>query len=143
MQETKETSLIVKNDSLWDRLKEFFRMFFGTNGKYTLNSSSLEKDENNLNKQNIENNVVKNNLNNIENTNYESKLHEILLELQDAFENGIIKEEELTKEQKEDLKRLYIIQINALKNSIDEDEKIIYNLKEKIDNKKENNENKK
>lgn len=136
MQETKETSLIVKNDSFWDRLKEFFKMFFGVNGKYTLNSSTLQENKfDEFNEKNINNNIVKNNLDNLENTNYESKLHEVLLELQDAFENGIIKEEELTNEQKEDLKKLYIIQINALKNSIDEDEKIIFNLKEKIDKK--------
>ncbi len=139
MQETKETSLIVKNDSFWDRLKEFFKMFFGVNGKYTLNSSTLQENKfDEFNEKNINNNIVKNNLDNLENTNYESKLHEVLLELQDAFENGIIKEEELTNEQKEDLKKLYIIQINALKNSIDEDEKIIFNLKEKIDKKMDN-----
>ena len=53
--------------------------------------------------------------------------------MQEAYETGIIKEEELTSEQKEDLKRLYVIQINYLKESIEKNEAVILKLKEKID----------
>ena len=117
MNENKETSLVVKSDGFFDRLKEFIKIFF----------SYFRTSEDNNEKNNVElnNNIVNNNLKNIESVvednfteeDYKNKLQEILLELQEAYETGIIKEEELTSEQKEDLKRLYVIQINYLKES--------------------------
>lgn len=130
MEETKETSLVVKNDSFFARLKEFFRMFFGVNGKYTLKSSNESNEQ-----QTKKNNIIRNNLNNIEEPNYEQNLQNVLLEIQEAYESGLIKENELTKDQIKSLKELYVLQINTLKNSIDEDEKIILELKEQIDSK--------
>lgn len=127
MDESKETSLVVKNDSFFARLKEFFRMFFGVNGKYTL------KKENIIEQESI--NIVESNLNQIYQPDYELELQKILLELQSAYEDGIIKEEEFTNDQLSDLKQLYIYQINSLKNSIDEDETNILKLKEEIDKK--------
>lgn len=130
MEETKETSLVVKNDSFFARLKEFFRMFFGVNGKYTLKSSNESNEQ-----QTKKNNIVRNNLNNIEEPNYEQNLQNVLFEIQEAYESGLIRENELTKDQIKTLKELYVLQINTLKNSIDEDEKTILELKEQIDSK--------
>lgn len=130
MEETKETSLVVKNDSFFARLKEFFRMFFGVNGKYTLKSSNESNEQ-----QTKKNNIVRNNLNNIEEPNYEQNLQNVLFEIQEAYESGLIRENELTKDQIKSLKELYVLQINTLKNSIDEDEKTILELKEQIDSK--------
>lgn len=132
MNEQKETSLVVKNDSFFDRLKEFFKLFFSYFG--------ISEKDNLKDNTNESNNSANNNLKNIADNNemkftedYEKKLQEILLELQEAYESGIIKEEELTSEQKEDLKKLYIIQINYLKESIEKNETVILKLKEKID----------
>lgn len=131
MEETKETSLVVKNDSFFARLKEFFRMFFGVNGKYTLKGTNENNEQ-----QSEKSNIVTNNLNNLEEQNPEQYLQNVLIELQEAYENGLIKENELTKDQIESLKELYVLQINSLKNNIDADEKIILELKDKIDSKK-------
>ena len=133
MNENKKTSLVVKNDGFLDRLKEFIKLFFS----YFRTGDEYNNDE----VKSIDNNIANNNLKNIENitednfteADYEKKLQEILLELQEAYENGVIKEEELTSEQKEDLKRLYVIQINYLKENIEKNEAVILKLKEKID----------
>ena len=45
MRETNETALVVKNDSFFERLKEFLKMFFGINGKYALKNEE-ELNEN-------------------------------------------------------------------------------------------------
>ena len=74
MEEPKPTSLVVKNDSFFARLKEFFRMFFGVNGKYTLKSSNESNEQ-----QTKKNNIIRNNLNNIEEPNYEQILQNVLL----------------------------------------------------------------
>lgn len=134
MNEQKETSLVVKNDSFFDRLKEFFKLFFSY---FSINEEDNLKNDTKENDNNIVNNNIKN-INDISEDNfteedYEKKLQEILLELQEAYESGIIKEEELNPEQKEDLKRLYILQINYLKDSIEKNESVILKLKEKID----------
>ncbi len=132
MEESKETSLVVKNDSFFARLKEFFRMFFGVDGKYTLKKENTIEPENNK--------VIQNDFNQIDQTDYdyELNLQKVLLELQEAYENNVIKEEDFTKNQLYDLKQLYINQINSLKNSIDEDERNILKLKEQIDKRNNN-----
>lgn len=134
MNENKETSLVIKNDSFFDRLKIFLKMFFNF-------FNNTEETQINTNEKTNNKNIVNKNLEHIENmTNvnltekdYEKNLQDILIQLQAAYEDGTIKEEELTSDQKEDLKKLYIIQINSLKESIEKNEAVILKLKEKIE----------
>ena len=55
-----------------------------------------------------------------------------LLELQRFFEEGIIKEEDLSEEQKSSLMELYKQQINELQTNIDKNKKDLKLYKEKI-----------
>ena len=52
-----------------------------------------------------------------------------LLELQKLFRNGIIKENDIPKEQLHELKKLYHEQINFLENSIEIDKQKILKIK--------------
>lgn len=132
MEQTKETAIAIKDDGFFARLKKFLKMVFGINGKYNFKVNSNEEKNDEL-KENQVNNIVKNNLNQIEQEKIEKNLEEILLELQEAYEVGIIKESDLTNEQIEDLKQLYRVQIELMKNKIDQNQEKILALKEKID----------
>ena len=55
-----------------------------------------------------------------------------LLELQKLFRNGIIKENDIPKEQLHELKKLYHEQINFLENSIEIDKQKILKIKNKL-----------
>lgn len=126
MNENKETSLVIKNDNFFSKVKEFFKLFFsyfGIEGKEDLNST--EKSE--------ENNTDDASIQKMTDEEYEKKFQELLLELQIAYENDQIKEEELNNEQIEDLKKLYTLQINYLNDCIERNEAIILKLKEKVE----------
>ena len=55
-----------------------------------------------------------------------------LLELQKLFRNGIIKENDIPKEQLHELKKLYHEQINFLENSIELDKQKILKIKNQL-----------
>lgn len=55
-----------------------------------------------------------------------------LLELQKLFRNGVIKENDIPKEQLHELKKLYHEQINILENSIETDRQKILKIKNKL-----------
>ena len=55
-----------------------------------------------------------------------------LLELQKLFRNGIIKENDISKEQLHELKKLYHEQINFLENSIEIDKQKILKIKNQL-----------
>ena len=55
-----------------------------------------------------------------------------LLELQKLFRNGIIKENDIPKEQLHELKKLYHEQINFLENSIEIDKQKILKIKNQL-----------
>lgn len=55
-----------------------------------------------------------------------------LLELQKLFRNGIIKENDIPKEQLHELKKLYHEQINFLENSIEDDRQKILKIKNQL-----------
>lgn len=55
-----------------------------------------------------------------------------LLELQKLFRNGIIKENDIPKEQLHELKKLYHEQINFLENSIEADRQKILKIKNQL-----------
>ena len=55
-----------------------------------------------------------------------------LLELQKLFRNGIIKENDIPKEQLHELKKLYHEQINFLENSIEIDKQKILKIKHQL-----------
>lgn len=55
-----------------------------------------------------------------------------LLELQKLFRNGIIKENDIPKEQLNELKKLYHEQINFLENSIEADRQKILKIKNQL-----------
>ena len=55
-----------------------------------------------------------------------------LLELQKLFRNGVIKENDIPKEQLHELKKLYHEQINFLENSIEIDKQKILKIKNQL-----------
>ena len=55
-----------------------------------------------------------------------------VLELQKLFRNGIIKENDIPKEQLHELKKLYHEQINFLENSIEADRQKILKIKNQL-----------
>lgn len=124
MNEQNVTSLVVKKDNFIEKIKDFFKLFLsyiGLNDRY--------EKEDNIYVNNFENNDIENNYTE---EDYKKELKEILLKIQDRYEKGTIKEENLNNEQKEELKQLYIEQINNLKESIEKNKQIIIKLKEKI-----------
>lgn len=59
-----------------------------------------------------------------------------LIELQKKFRQGIIKEEDISEEDKENLKKLYHMQIDALEQSIEDDKNKILEIKNKLNSNK-------
>lgn len=150
MNENKETSLIVKNDTFIGRLKAFFKLFFSYFGIETKNDSDYSLQEVNPNNFNESlngyeiQNAKFNNLENIEKRmdsvestftqeEYKEKLEDLLLQMQSAYENGALREDELSLEHISDLKTLYSVQIKLLKEEIEKNLAVISKLKEKID----------
>lgn len=128
MNKSNVTSLVVKKDNFIEKIKDFFKLFLsyiGLNDKY--------ETEEKIYVDNVENNNLENEEINYTEEDYKNELKEILLKIQDRYEKGTIKEENLNEEQKEDLKLLYIEQINELKDSVEKNKEIIIKLKEKIE----------
>lgn len=128
MNKSNVTSLVVKKDNFIEKIKDFFKLFLsyiGLNDKY--------ETEEKIYVDNVENNNLENEEINYTEEDYKKELKEILLKIQDRYEKGTIKEENLNEEQKEDLKLLYIEQINELKDSVEKNKEIIIKLKEKIE----------
>ena len=64
--------------------------------------------------------------NNFSNLKYETLKLQELIKLQEKFEQGLILEEDLTKEQVKELEKLYDEQIIELDNNIQKKERILY-----------------
>ena len=107
---TQEKSLVrVNENSIFYKIKSFFRNLFHKNTKI---------EENIVNEENINNNIIEEKksefLKSIKNIENEET---ILLKLQKQYRSGEIKEEELTEEQVNSLCALYVKQIANLRKS--------------------------
>ena len=107
---TQEKSLVrVNENSIFYKIKSFFRNLFHKNTKI---------EENIVNEENINNNIIEEKksefLKSIKNIENEET---ILLKLQKQYRSGEIKEEELTEEQVNSLCTLYDKQIENLRKS--------------------------
>lgn len=107
---TQEKSLVrVNENSIFYKIKSFFRNLFHKNTKI---------EENIVNEENINNNIIEEKksefLKSIKNIENEET---ILLKLQKQYRSGEIKEEELTEEQVNSLCALYDKQIANLRKS--------------------------
>lgn len=127
MKESKETSLIIKSDNFFEKVKDFFKLFFSYFGIES-NDNLKYKDVSNNENINIGTDGQQ-----MTEEEYEKKFQKLLLELQNSYEEGEIKEEELNSEQIEDLKKIYNFQINYLNECIEKNEAIILKLKEKVE----------
>lgn len=100
---TQEKSLVeVKNKSIFDKIKSFFKNIFSSNSN--MEEQVIDKEENHKDEfldriKDIENDET------------------ALLKLQKMYRSGKIKEEDLTKEQVESLCNLYDNQISRLRKS--------------------------
>ena len=108
MNKLKETLLIINSNSIWDKMKMFFKKLFFKNEKITKKDRVKETEIPNTN----------------DNTNsflkdIKIKENKELLYLQNQFKMGKIKEKDLSIEERIGLEKLYKQQIYDLKKSIE------------------------
>ena len=118
-----ENNLIKYEEGFFHRIKNFFKRLFKKEEVIVVNSDN-ELQEKVLNVES-KTNVFKDEL------KYKDE-SKALLDLQNQFELGKIKEEDLTEEQVQGLRSLYNQQIENLKNSIENYRKEILTLKKKL-----------
>lgn len=105
----------VNENSIFYKIKRFFRnLFYNENGKHTNIVEEQITENKKVNNANVNYEIKNNFFNSIQNIeNEETKL----LKLQREYENGQVKEEELTPKQIADLENLYNKQNNELSKS--------------------------
>jgi len=106
---TQEKNLIEKKESLFSKVKNFFKSLFNKKDKNNINVNSINENSNNFKE-------------NIKITEDEENEEMKILELQKRYRRGEIAESELTEEQVEALSELYDKQIDALRKIIEEKE---------------------
>jgi len=109
---TQEKNLIEKKESLFSKVKNFFKSLFNKKDKNNINVNSINENSNNF-KENIK--IAED----------EESEEMKILELQKRYRKGEIAEGDLTDEQIESLSELYNKQIEALRKVIEEKEKQI------------------
>lgn len=110
---TQEKNLVEKKESVFSKVKNFFKGLFNKKAKESIDKEINSEKENSNFKENIK--IVQ------EEESEEKKI----LELQKRYRRGEIAQSDLTEEQIEALGNLYDKQIAALKKVIEEKEKQI------------------
>ena len=108
MNKSKETLLIINSNSIWDKMKMFFKKLFFKNEKITKKDRVKETEI--PNKNDNTNSFLK---------DIKIKENKELLYLQNQFKMGKIKEKDLSIEERIGLEKLYKQQIYDLKKSIE------------------------
>ena len=108
MNKSKETLLIINSNSIWDKMKMFFKKSFFKNEKITKKDRVKETEIPNTNDN--QNSILK---------DIKIKENKELLYLQNQFKMGKIKEKDLSIEERIGLEKLYKQQIYDLKKSIE------------------------
>lgn len=108
MNKSKETLLIINSNSIWDKMKMFFKKLFFKNKKITKKDRVKETEIPNTNDN--QNSILK---------DIKIKENKELLYLQNQFKMGKIKEKDLSIEERIGLEKLYKQQIYDLKKSIE------------------------
>ena len=108
-------SLILVNESIFSKIKNFFKNLFGQQiiENYELNTSENIVE----NEQEVRNSIFAENIK-VEETEEQKLLKQKLLKLQRLIREKRISENELSVEEKNKLRKLYNSQIEDLRNSI-------------------------
>lgn len=128
MEENTQEKSLIKKESFFGKVKNFFKNLFKKKDKNV--SENVVTENNNSEKENS------NFKENIKVAEVEDPEEIKLIELQKRYRRGEIAESDLTEEQIEALSELYDKQINALRRIIEEKEKqIAESQKQKIEKK--------